>query len=103
MSVVTNIILITEPYSEDKIELLNAYIRQFDLPELRKVDSLAGGDKCMECDVFCVAYNHFNYEGLIDVFDNIEWGSSRNLLIVIPDLCEERPIIIHTGKESNAL
>ena len=102
MSNVTNIILIIEPYAEDKIEPLNEYIRQFSLPELKQVDSLASGDKNMECAVYCAAYNHFTYEGLVDIFNKIEWDSSRTILIVIPDLCEERPIIIRMGKESNA-
>ncbi len=102
MSNVTNIILITESFQEDKIKPLNEYVRQFDLPELKQVDSFAGGDKYMECAVFCAAYNHFTYEGLIDSFDKIEWDSSRTILIVIPDLCEERPMIICKGKQCDA-
>ena len=74
MSNVANVILATCGEADKAKELY----RQF-----AEVDSMAGGNKCMECSVVMAAINYFDLEGFLKEFNAIEWMSPECVHLMI--------------------
>lgn len=83
MSVVTDIILVTETD-----ELLHVGDDSFlDTSKLSnhlvEVGGLAGGNKHMQCDVFAAAINHLDHEDLIRRFRFMKWNNPDSVQLFI--------------------
>lgn len=89
MSVVTDIILIT--FIEDgsgenehlNVDLLNKYLLDHYRCELVKVDNYAGGNKCMQCDVFIGAINYLDIDNFINQINKISWEHPESLQFLL--------------------
>ncbi len=96
MSHVTDIILIT--FIEDggkfgsqnpNADKLIEYLEENHQRALNKIDSAAGGDKSMQCDVFAGAINHLYIEKFLDHFKKIEWENPECVQLLIKDEHED--------------
>ena len=79
MSDVTDIILIIAIDDGDlngdlkNIDTINNYLISSYKSFMEKVDSFAGGNKAVQCDVYMAAINYLNKEDLISKFLDINW------------------------------
>ena len=88
MSEVTDIILITfiDDGAERDGEHPNADILW---PRLKKVDDLAGGNKCMQCDVFMAAENHLDRQAFLKQFHAVKWEVPERVQLLLKGEHEE--------------
>ena len=96
MSEVTDIILITfiGDGAEKDGEHPNADILW---TRLKKVDDLAGGNKCMQCDVFMAAENHLDQQAFLKRFHAVKWESPERVQLLLKGEHDERFTLYHPG------
>lgn len=81
MSVVTNIIVLTEVDQDEPINRINQWLPH----ALKEISMRAGGNKAMEADVWAGAYNHLDVAEFKIQFENAmrlcpEWGRVQLLI-----------------------
>lgn len=95
MSYVTDIILITsiedggisEEDPNPNVDILNEFIvKEYNHQcAFKKIDGFAGGDKCIQADIFATAINYCRVQELIDRVRSIEWEDPDSVQLNIKD------------------
>lgn len=94
MSVVTNVIMVTLPGDTEGWKELPL------LGQLRQVDGMAGGSKCMECDVFMAAYNYLDHDEILSEFRSVKWESEEEAQIMMKGQEDESFTIYFANTEN---
>jgi hypothetical protein len=107
MSVVTDILLCTALYDgggddeHPNADALSAWLvgRHGPLCALHQLDQLAHGNKAMQADVFGVAVNYCDIDGLVAAFRSIKWErpDSAQLLLKHEDWSAFRVFTVAGG------
>ena len=92
MSNVSNVIMVTLP------DDTGSWREMSPLDRLVQVDQLAGGPKCMECDVFMAAYNYLDRDEIIRVFKSVEWECPEEAQLMVKGQDDEQFTIYSANK-----
>lgn len=88
MSDVTNVLLMTFAESKEVEKRIEAFPGEW--TGLVRVDSHAGGTKCMECEVWAAAFNYLDDEALIAHLKGITWAWPESVQLLLMHQDDER-------------
>jgi hypothetical protein len=72
MSHVADVLLFT-PISEAGVAEVQTWLRDNKWPELVEIGQEAGGNKCMQVEVWAAGINYFNIQGFVAACQSVKW------------------------------
>jgi hypothetical protein len=82
MSCVTSVLLLTD-CDDGGIHRVQAWLETNNLPILKEIGCVAGGNKFMQCDVWAGAYNYFNVKRFIDAVNTAGWDYNQSVQLLV--------------------